>query len=201
MATFASWLKDQQPRTDAVGWFATYWDKLSPKPRLSSPSSIGSHLEDRETGGFRDSMIGLADGTSVTGTQLRDAYDAVLTEYRGVRSQTVEAARAASGYEQPQLPLSDDPELSPGQIVDRATAAATEAGRAHPVTSPSIEGWNTEALLIHIARGVELIQLALGIARDEDGQIVRFPPAAGMPNEVLNWPELYALADLTAEAE
>lgn len=205
MATFASWLKDQQPRQDAIGWFARYWDALTPKPRLSSPSSIGSHLEDRETGGFRDPAIEWKEGTA-TGGNVRDAYDAVLGEYRRHRAQTVAAAQAADGIEQPVLPGMADEEipaapLSPAEVVGRATAAAVEAGRAHNVPSGNVNPANIEAMLIHIARGVELIQLALGIARDEEGQIVRFPPAAGMPNEVLDWPVLYAMADLSAEAE
>lgn len=220
MATFASWLTDQGPRTDAIGWFSRYWKELSPKPRLSSPSSIGSHLEDREQGGFRAEAIEWKEGTC-TGGQVREAYDLVLKEYRHVRDQVVQAARAADAVEQPQLPGMEEAsvtsgtiqasEMSPGEIVSRAAQAGREAAARHQVTSANVNPANTEAMLIHIARGVELIQLALGIARDEDGAILRFPPAVEvtyppadgarvLTSDQFDWAGWWEAADLTAEA-
>jgi hypothetical protein len=201
MATFFNWLTDQKDRQDATGYFARYWIELKPKPRLSSPSSILSHLEDREEGGFRDQAIEWKEGTC-TGLQIREAFDLTLAEYRKVRAQTVEAAAAADGVvQQPQLPYTDEGGQSPGEIVERATAAAVTAGQAHLMPLIDItagDAGSSQALLIAIARDLELIKLALGIARDEDGAVVRFPPAAGMPSEPMHWAAWWDQADLTA---
>jgi hypothetical protein len=200
MGTFVQWLSDQKDRQDATGWFARYWKELTPKPRLSSPASILSHLEDREEGGFRSEQIEFKDGTC-TGLQLREAFDLTLKEYREVRAQTVEAAAAADGVQQPQLPYTDEGGQSPGEIVERATQLAVSAGQAHMMPLIDItagDAGNSQAILIAILKDLELIKLALGIARDEDGAVVRFPPAAGLPPMDLDWAGWWGQADLTA---
>lgn len=179
MVSFVGWMKDQEKREqDPVGWFAQFWRDRE-HPRLSSPASIAKWLEDQ---GLFQSTPGLT-----------EAYDATLAEWRKLRAQVVHDTAAQAGVQlpehSPQFVQEQLPMPGPAEAVARATAAGVAAGAAHRAGSPGGKilaasgnlsfqaGGNTEALLIHIARSVELIQLALGIARDEDGGIVRFPPA------------------------
>jgi hypothetical protein len=201
MTTFVQWLSDQRNRQDAVGWFACYWRDLEGKPRLSSPSSIATHLEDREApGGFKDPAQ----------PHLRDAFDATLKEFRDVRAQVVRpvpdpADEAGEAGKTPQGPA--------GEAVERATAAGLDAAAASRmqaaasiradaggITAPGIPanyitvsgGSSTEALLAAIYRKLDRIERAMGLAADEDG--------GALPAD-LPWPQWYAEADLSAVPE
>jgi hypothetical protein len=196
MATFAQWLADQKDRQDAVGWFSRYWADLSPKPRLSSPSSIGTHLEDRDQGGFRAELIGWPDDeTRFTGTQLREAYDQVLHEYRQVRAQVVAAAQgiraAPAGDGQQALPGMEAVPGGPGEAVERARQAGLAAARAARPAETQWRAGGPETQLDRIEARLDAIAgylgLELGIRPDQISQ--------------LDWAGWFAVADLNAEAD
>jgi hypothetical protein len=44
MATFAQYVKAQVERDDSIGYFAKYWDKVSPG-KISSVDGVGRHLD------------------------------------------------------------------------------------------------------------------------------------------------------------
>lgn len=209
MATFAQWLAEQKDRQDAVGWFSRYWKNLDGKPRLSSPSSIASHLEDRQApGGFRDPAIQTPDGT-VTGDQLRQAYDETLKEYRAVRAQIVQAAAAESGVPVPQggaEPVSGagaasgPPEPAQavsgpaGEAVQRASAAgvsAAERARQAAAARHSVDGdlARIEAKLDLVIKGLDLLCERAGIDLN-----------AYDPQCTFDWAEWFEQADLAAQA-
>jgi hypothetical protein len=82
--------------------------------------------------------------------------------------------------------------LTPGQIVGQAAA------QAHKTLTDLTAGdvGNAQAILLAILRDLELIKLALGIARDEDGAVVRFPPAVAPfeAEEDFPWQQWYLAA-------
>jgi hypothetical protein len=203
MATFTQWLDEQRDRQDAVGWFARYWKNLEGKPRLSSPSSIAQHLEDREAGGFRDPHIPLpeADGSWCAGDQLREAYDATLKEYRAVRAQIVQSTAEAAGV--PQVtetwaggeavspPLPGMPEPGPAaQAVQRASAAGLAAAQAHgqPVITENAVTVAKTAQLDRIEAKLDAIMVTLGLAEppDADGSR-RIPGTVLEPRDPAEW--------------
>ena len=181
MATFVTWLKDQEKREgDPVGWFARFWRDLEGKPRLSAVASVTKHLEDRH---LFEQVHGLT-----------EAHDATLVEYRAHRAGTVRAVAQDAGV---QLPLpehqpgaEEPPRGLAGQAVDRATAAAQEAAQARgfitadqmqqgvisPAPSVTITGGSPTAadlaslqmLLGAALRKLERIERAMGLATDED---------------------------------
>lgn len=204
MTTFAGWLADQRKRDDAVGWFARYWRDLPETPRLSSPASIGSHLEDRTTKPGQNKAgerlpYGFTDPDG--GNYVRDAYDATLHEYRGVRAEIVQSAAAAEGVPvQPELPLDGvqqpaepQPASLAGQAVERATAAAKAAAQRH------VPAGMTQ--LDRIEAKLDEIRLHLGLAITAD-QIasgsITYPEPVIMG---IDWAQWYAVADLSAAAE
>lgn len=173
MTTFTQWLEDQRKREDAVGWFARYWKDLDGRPRLSSPSSIAQHLEDREApGGFRDPAITLSDGSTCTGNQLRQAYDMTLKEYRDVRAQIVQAAVPGAQGQQDPLPGMETPQEPAqglaGQAVARAAAAglaAAQAAQDRAIAGQVLaEAGNVPLMLQLILAKLERIEEALGLA-------------------------------------
>ena len=193
MTTFAGWLAEQRKRDDAVGWFARYWRDLPSTPRLSSPSSIATHLEDREghpgqdkAGGYLP--YGFRDPQG--GSHVRDAYDATLTEYRAVRAQIVQSASGvpAAAPEPPSGPENHAQE-PPAAIIGRATDAGIAAAAQH--APPATQGINSTdiPMLTAIYRKLERIEAFLGLADAEDG----------VPE--LPWADWYAQADLSAAAE
>lgn len=177
MTTFVQWLHAQEKREDdPVGWFARYWRDLPQRPRLSSPASIARHLEDR--GLFAENA-----------PHLQQAYDATLKEYRHVRDQTA-AAVGGADLSEPLPGMPEPPQLSPGQVVEqaaRAGMAAAEAARAR--TAPPTGTGDKLDLILRKLEGIERI---LGLASDEDGAV--------LPAEI-PWGDLYAVADMAAEAE
>jgi hypothetical protein len=181
MTTFAGWLSEQKDRQDAVGWFSRYWKQLDGKPRLSSPSSIGNHLEDRQApGGFRDPAIDLPDGTTVTGETVREAYDATLREYRAVRDQIVQPA---SGGE----PAPDEPGPA-GAAVQAATQAGVDAVQPPPGERVMSRGelaagaMRERTAIERIEAKLDAIMITLGLAEPDP----------------LDWAAWYAQADLSA---
>lgn len=44
MGTFAQWVKTQEDRQDAIGYFARYWASVTPG-KISSPDGIAKHLD------------------------------------------------------------------------------------------------------------------------------------------------------------
>lgn len=216
MTTFAGWLAEQRKREDAVGWFARYWHDLPETPRLSSPSSICAHLEDRTAKPGQDKAgnylpFGFKDPDG--GGHVRDAYDQTLHEYRAVRTQIVSSAVPEAGVPGPQ----DDAGVTPGAIagagmpgageslsappdgmtaqpqspagvaVQRATAAAQAAVAARP---PQLD--RIERMLAGLMRKFEGIERTLGLWTDDDG----YPLDAELP-----WADWYARADLAAVPE
>ena len=179
MTTFVQWLHAQEKREDdPVGWFARYWRDLPQRPRLSSPASIARHLEDR--GLFVENA-----------PHLQQAYDATLKEYRHVRDQTVQEAISAA-QPLPGMPEPDAESLpsSPGQWVEHAAQAGMAA--AAQAARPATQLDRIETLLAVVSRKLEGIERVLGLASDEDGAV--------LPAE-LPWGDLYAVADMTAEAD
>jgi hypothetical protein len=204
VTTFAGWLSEQRKREDAVGWFARYWRDLPETPRLSSPASIASHLEDRTTKPGQNKAgerlpYGFTDPEG--GVHVRDAYDQTLHEYRAVRAQIVQSAAQEDGLPAgaPEPPAG--PQSAAGVAVAAATAAAQEAAARHPVTSGMIAPsqvtithgsaalGTSEALLAAIYRKLSRIERAMGLESDEDG--------GQIPVE-LPWGAWYAQADLAA---
>ena len=188
MVTYSGWLKEQKARTDAVGWFAKYWFSLEGRPKLSAVSSITEHLESR--------------GLFQSVEHLTEAHDAAMKEYRRMRDGVVRSVQEQlpvgnSDTGDPAGEVRDDP-LTPGQVVDRATAAGMAAARAHQTLADLTAGdvGNAQAILLAILKDLELIKLALGIARDEDGAVVRFPPAVAVAEaeEDCPWQQWYAEA-------
>jgi hypothetical protein len=167
MPTYSGWLKEQKARTDAVGWFAKYWFSLEGRPKLSAVSSITEHLEQR--------------GLFASVEHLTEAHDAAMKEYREVRAGVMRPVADNTGQQDtlPGMEVRDDP-LTPGEIVDRATQAGVAAAKSHSyplVDLTTGDVGSGQAILMAILKDLELIKLALGIARDEEGAVVRFPPA------------------------
>jgi hypothetical protein len=187
MASFVSWLKDQEKRdNDPVGWFACFWRDLEGKPRLSSPASIAKHLEDRDL--FQSTQY------------LTEAYDATLSEYRKVRAGIVQAAASEAGVplpeHQPGTEVQGELELGlAGQAVQNATNAAMEAARAHKARTeaqaPATQHDRIEAMLGVVLRKLERIERVMGLATDEDES----PLPAELP-----WPDWYEQAAVYAMA-
>ena len=182
MTTFVQWLNKQADRQDdPVGWFARYWRDLPQRPRLSSPASIARHLEDR--GLFVENA-----------PHLQQAYDATLKEYRHVRDQVVqEVSGVDPNAAQPPLPGMPEPQpqLGYGEQVEHATRAGVEAAEA--AARPKMTQLDRiETLLAVVSRKLEGIERVLGLASDEDGAV--------LPAEI-PWGDLYAVADMAAEAE
>lgn len=192
MTTFAGWLADQRKREDAVGWFARYWRDLPSTPRLSSPASICSHLEDRTTQPGQDKAgnrlpFGFTDPDG--GQHVRDAYDATLHEYRQVRAQIVQSTAEGAGVQPPladaQQPAEPVSAGLAGQAVTRATDAAVRAAQRHvqPTRIEITGSGGVETMLAVILRKLERIEAFLGLPDD------------------LEWASWYAQADLAAAAE
>ena len=180
MTTYSGWLKEQKARTDAVGWFAKYWFALEGRPKLSAVSSITEHLESR--------------GLFSSVEHLTEAHDAAMREYRQMRDGVARPVPSADNPGQqdtlPGMEARDDP-LTPGEIVERATAAGVEAGKKHSyplVDLTTGDVGSGQAILMAILKDLELVKLALGIARDEDGAVVRFPPAVTPFEDPDTWP-------------
>ena len=170
MASFVSWLKEQEGREqDPVGWFAVFWRERE-HPRLSSPASIAKWLEDQRL--FE------------TTPGLTEAYDATLAEYRKVRAEVVRDTASQAGVQLPlpeHQPGAEEPERGlAGQAVDRATQAAQEAAQAHGIGAGAIIATSgnlmntqraqmgTGAMLELILRKLEGIERVMGLATDED---------------------------------
>jgi hypothetical protein len=193
--TYSGWLKEQKGRTDAVGWFAKYWFSLEGRPKLSAVSSITEHLESR--------------GLFQSVEHLTEAHDAAMHEYREVRAGVMRPVADNPGQQDTLPGMETDqppkegafgiPQQSPGEIIAAATAAGVEAGKRHSYPLVDLTAGdigNSEAILIAILKDLELVKLALGIARDEDGAVVRFPPAVTpFEHADFDWPVLYAVAD------
>ena len=200
MTTFAGWLAEQRKREDAVGWFARYWRDLPETPRLSSPASIASHLEDRTTKPGQDKAgerlpFGFTDPDG--GNYVRDAYDQTLHQYREVRAQIVQSAAADAGVagDTPEQPAG--PQSPAGFAVEAATQAAMAAAQRHAAVPPAPDQaqmppraqMGTGELLEDIWRKLCRIEAVLGISADE-------PESAELP-----WGAWYAQADLAAAVE
>lgn len=183
MTTFTQWLHDQEKREDdPVGWFARYWRDLDQRPRLSSPASIARHLEDR----------GLFEAEK---PHLQQAYDATLREYRHVRDQTVQQVSGVD-LSAPQEPLpgmpgvpAAPPPVSPAAAVEQAARAGMAAAAA--ARAPQTQLDRIEASLEAIAGGLAAILEILGLANPADA-------AESLPE--IPWGDLFAAADMTAEA-
>ena len=211
MTTFAGWLADQRKRDDAVGWFARYWRDLPETPRLSSPASIGSHLEDRTTKPGQNKAgerlpFGFTDPDG--GNYVRDAYDATLHEYRQVRAEIAQSAAAADGVPGAEAGAEPQPASLAGQAVERATQAAQAAVQRHAAMSPGVTISSSritsheQSQLDRIEAKLDEIRLHLGLAitadRIADGPVTY--PEDGLITGV-DWAQWYAVADLSAAAE
>ncbi len=207
MVTYSGWLKDQGKRQDAVGWFSRYWFGLEGRPRLSAVSSITEHLEAR---GLFQSVEHLTEAHDAAMKEYRQVragiVQAVQEQLPGPEHEVQEGAygipQAEAGEHAEEAEVASGTiqasELMPGVVsptdvagtVQRATAAGVEAGKAHQALTELTAGdaGSAQAILIAILKDLELIKLALGIARDADGAVVRFPAAVGVTEDGEDYP-------------
>jgi hypothetical protein len=81
MATFASWLSEQETRSDQARYIAKWWNTLENRPRASSPAGIEKALRTADPGQWEQ-----------YGAQ---AWGVMLAEYREQRGDTVRPVPAA----------------------------------------------------------------------------------------------------------
>ncbi len=209
MVTYSGWLKDQGKRQDAVGWFSRYWFGLEGRPRLSAVSSITEHLEAR---GLFQSVEHLTEAHDAAMKEYRQVragiVQAVQEQLPGPEHEVQEGAygipQAKAGEHAEEAEVASGTiqasELMPGVVsptdvagvVARATAAGVEAGeraeqRAEQALTDLSAGY-TSSVLLAILKDLELVKLALGIARDADGAVVRFPAAVGVTEDGEDYP-------------
>jgi hypothetical protein len=167
MVTFSAWLGDQRKRDDQTGWVAKFWAELDQKPRLSSPASIERHIAER---GLFESNAGL-----------REAWDAMMGEYR---QQRLVNAAAEGGVTPEQLAAGSAqplPGMSPGEIVAGAAQAGLAAAQAHDPGPVTLELLDHKLTMIMTALGIK------GGLRPEHAMIM--PP---VPLPPLNWDDMHA---------
>lgn len=163
MATFTQWLTGQTGRNDPVGEFARYWKDLDRKPRLSSPASIATYLEDLEPGGFRDSSVSFHHAPT-----LRAAYDATLKEYRSERAQVAQAVVDSTGS--PAGPSGDSSaEQAAAGLMDAVeqTQQAAQIQAAVPASTAGVQPgqpgyWS--AVIGRVEAKLDQIMTAMGLA-------------------------------------
>lgn len=89
MATFSNWVKDQLEREDSVGFFARYWDSVTPG-RISSITGVGRHLEKIERDYGEQPPDGQDRNAWLSGKSKVDAamagYHLAVKEYHGAEA-------------------------------------------------------------------------------------------------------------------
>ena len=108
MATFSQWVKLQEPRDDAVGFFARYWDAVTPG-KISSVAGVRRYLDKlaaqiADSGGTEESeRAGVKHGAALSGlelavTEYNQAETRDLAIRQGVLPDPAVEAPPASGY-------------------------------------------------------------------------------------------------------
>lgn len=184
MVTFTQWAKEQAERQDAVGYFARYWDSVTPG-KISSIAGVRRHLDliehDRSVKGKPDDMADAAwDKAAVSLDAARSGLALATAEYTRMRA--VENAKAHG------LELAGE---QPGHLT--VAPVEDQFRTAIPQPQPLPPGYGTRI--------------------DEGGQLAALTDAIREQNRMLqviyaelvtrdpDWDELWAIASSAAQEE
>lgn len=197
MATFAAWVKEQEDRQDAVGYFASSWAALTPG-RISTPGGIRRHLEkieqemqdhpdrfsERQKAGIGAAKSGFelavkeyhAVHTEETAAQVRAEHDKALEELAGRLGpvDTPEPPPGPSGTaDGPPQPHDPDGPLPPGPSSLFGGASPAKRLKALAERGPVVPGTaagTARAVLRGPSAGATVSRIDAVLDNPEDGR-------------------------------
>lgn len=143
MVTFTQWTKNQVERNDAVGYFAKYWNDVTPG-KISSIAGVRKHLEtiehDRTAHGKPDDMAEPAwERAKVALGAAKSGLELAVAEYTRMRA--VENAQAHGlALASPELPSGPPQPADPVQVQPGVAYGPYPAQPANPLAELRASG-------------------------------------------------------------